>query len=81
MPGGGFISQGRFRRKSKKISSKLNERGRVLVPSFGSADSPEISKKFLSWPSVKEAGAGVAVQLNHSFSLQENGQIILSMRE
>ena len=65
----------------EKISSKLNERGRVLVPSFGSADRSEISKKFLSWPSVKEVGAGVAVQLNHSFSLQENGQIILSMRE
>ena len=29
----------------EKISSKLNERGRVLVPSFGSADRSEISKK------------------------------------
>jgi len=46
MPGDVFIPQGRFWKKSKKISSKLNERGRVLVPSFGSADRSEISKKF-----------------------------------
>ena len=57
MPGGGFISQGRFRKKSKKISSKLNERSRVLVPSFGSADSPEISKKILSWQTYNSLGA------------------------
>ena len=52
----------------KKISSKLNERGRVLVPSFGSADRSEISKKFLSWQTYNSSGAvmeeNVIIQTN-----------------
>ena len=41
----------------EKISSKLNERGRVLVPSFGSADRSEISKLILSWQIYSSSGA------------------------
>ena len=45
----GFHIAGEARRELgagyENISSKLNERGWLLVPSFGSADSSEISKR------------------------------------
>ena len=82
MPGDGFIPQGRFWKKSKKISSKLNERGRVLVPSFGSADRSEISKKFLSWQTFIRVRVRVRVRVAFG-NLISNSifQLILSVEE
>ena len=69
MPGDGFIPQGRFWKKSKKISSKLNERCRVLVPSFGSADRSEISKKFLIVANIQFLRGGYGRKCDYSNEL------------